>query len=104
MSLEVIKSIGEAEEVTRQARLSAQAHAKSMIAAAEKKGQDAVSEMVMRTEEEVKKLLNEADQTAAAKAAELQETTAEKQAEIRQIAEKRLNDAAGMIVERIVNG
>jgi V/A-type H+-transporting ATPase subunit G/H len=75
-----------------------------MVAEAEKKGQVAVLDAAARAEEEVKKRLNEAEQKAAANAAELQETTAQKQAEIRRIAQSRLNDAAGMIVERIVNG
>jgi V/A-type H+-transporting ATPase subunit G/H len=104
MSLEVIKSISDAEDAAREARLSAQTQAKSMIAEAEKKGQAAVLDAAARAEDEVKKRFSEAEQKAAAYAAELQKTTAEKQAEIRRHAESRLNDAAGMIIERIVNG
>lgn len=104
MSLDIMKSIGDAEEAARQARLTAQSHAKSMMAEAEKKGQAAVLDAITRAEEKVRKLLHEADQTAAVKASELQEITAEKQTEIRRHAGSRLNDASGMIVERIVNG
>jgi vacuolar-type H+-ATPase subunit H len=104
MSLEAIKSIGETEESSRQAKLAAQALAKNMIAEAEKKGQAAVAAAVSRAEEDVRKLLNEADQRAADMAAGLQKTAAEMQAEIRRQSESRLDEVAGIIVERIVNG
>lgn len=104
MSLEVLKSIGDAEESARQSRLSAQLLAKNRIAEAEKKGQAAVADAISRAEQDVKKLLNEADQRATEKAAELRDTASEIQAEIGRQAGIRLDDAAGMIVERIVNG
>lgn len=104
MQYEVIKSIGDAEIAAREVRLNAQVHAKSLIAEAEKKGQAAVLDAAARAEAEVKKLLDEAEQKAVAAVAELQKATAEKQAEIRCLAESRMRDAAGIIVERIVNG
>jgi V/A-type H+-transporting ATPase subunit G/H len=104
MSLDVIKSIGDAEELARQARLAAQTKAKNMIAEAEKKGQAVVLDAVTRAEADVKRLLDEAENKAASSAAGLLSTTSEKQAEIRRLAECRLDDAAGLIVERIVNG
>lgn len=102
MSHEVIKAITDAEESAREDMLKAQAAAKAMIAKAEKEGQTSVSEAISRAEEETKKRMLSADEKAAQNAAELQASTSNFSDDIRRRAETRLNQAASLIVERIV--
>jgi V/A-type H+-transporting ATPase subunit G/H len=102
MSLEVVKSISEAEEAGRQAKAAATANAKNAIADAEKTGQAAVADAAARAEAEVKKLLQAAEEKAADQALALKSSTLDRQAAIRAAAEARLDQAALLIVERIV--
>lgn len=104
MSHDMIKQITDAEDSARKARADAQAAAKNAIAEAEKKGQATVAEAIQRADAEVKRLLAEADARAADDAARLREATAKQQADIHRLAGARLDEAAGIIVERIVNG
>ena len=62
------------------------------------------NEAVRRAEEEVKRLVDEADRQAEEQAVKLSSDTLKEQDEIRRRAESRLDEAAGLIVERIVNG
>ena len=103
MSLEAIKSISAAEDEARQAKLSAQENAREAIEAAEKKGKDSVASSLARAESEIAHLIRTADQRAAEQAVELASTTANRQAAIRARAEGRIDKAARLIVERIVN-
>lgn len=102
MSLEVVKSISDAEENARQAKAAALASAKTAIAEAEKMGQNAVTEAILRAEEAVKNLLKAADEKAAEHALALKSDTSNRQAAIRAAAGSRLDQAALLIVERIV--
>lgn len=104
MYREVLLSINEAEDAARLEKQNAQASAKNMIAEAEKMGQSNVSKAVLRADEEVKMLLNEANQKATENAAVMLAATSLQQAEIRRHAGSRLDEAADIIVERIVNG
>jgi vacuolar-type H+-ATPase subunit H len=103
LSLEAIKSISEAEDEARQAKLRAQQNARVMAEDAEKAGKDAVASSIARAESEIAEFLRAADQKAAEQAVELASTTANRQATLRARAESRTDKAAALIIERIVN-
>ena len=104
MSLEAIKSIGAAEDEARQAKQLAQQKAQEAIDEAERNGREALSTMNTRAQSEIAMLLRTADQKAAENAIDLASTTANRKATLRARAESRYDKAAGLIVERIVNG
>ena len=103
MSLEAIKSISAAEDEARRAKLDAQQKAREAVEAAEKAGKESVASAVLRAESEIAGLKHEADQKAEEHAVELASTTANRQAALRARAESRLDKAAQLIIERIVN-
>jgi len=104
MSLDAIKSIGEAEDNARRAKQDAVLSAKRTAEEAERQGRETVAATIVRAEAEVKHLKTASDQKAAESARELLSTTANKRAALRAKAESRLDAAAGIIVERIVGG
>ncbi|MDR1299767.1 MAG: hypothetical protein LBJ84_05895 [Oscillospiraceae bacterium] len=104
MSLEAIKSISEAEERARKAKLEAQQRAEKAADEARKAGNYAIEAAIERAESEVAALKRAADAKAAGNAKELVSSTANKRANIRARAEGRLDVVAGVIVERIVGG
>jgi vacuolar-type H+-ATPase subunit H len=104
MLSDVMNKIKNVEENILIKKAEAQTKAKNMIAEVEKKGQAEVAAAVLRAEEDAKKLLDEADQRAAAITAELKKSVEETQEEIKRLSASRLDDVAHMIAERIVNG
>ena len=103
MSLDAIKRVSAAEEEARQAKLLAQQKAQLAFEEAEKKGKETIASMSIRAESEIAQLKRAADQKAADQAVELKSTTDNRQATVRARAEGRLDKAAKLIVERIVN-
>ncbi len=103
MYVDVIKSITDAEEAARQEKQTAQARAKNEMAEAEKKGQAALAEAAARAEEENKKRMQASDKKAVENALKLESETSELRERIRAGAVSRLDPAASLIVERIVN-
>ena len=103
MSLEAIKSISAAEEDARQAGLRAAERAREAVFDAEKAGKEAIASMTERVDAEIARLKRDADRKASADAVELASTTANRQATLRARAEGRLDKAARLIIERIVN-
>ncbi len=101
--VEVIKSITDAEEAARQARQNAQTEAKNLIAEAEKKGREAVSEAIVRAEAENKKRMQAAEQKAVQNAGKLETDTTQFCSNLRAESRRRLDEAASVIAERIVN-
>jgi vacuolar-type H+-ATPase subunit H len=104
MNQDILKDIKDTEDRLHRAKTDAQAAAKIMISDTEKKGLAAVSDAVMRAEEEAARLLDKVERQADGKDAELREAMLKKQDELRRRAESHLDEAAGIIVERIVNG
>jgi len=103
VSLEAIKSISAAEDEARQAKLIAQQKAREMIEAADNTGKEIVASAISRAESEIALLKRTADQKAAEQAVELASKTANRQAMLRARAELRMDNAAQLIVERIVS-
>ena len=93
MLSDVMNKIKNVEENILIKKAEAQTKAKNMIAEAEKKGQAEVAAAVLRAEEDAKKLLDEADQRAAAITAELKKSAEETQEEIAPVG-KPLDDVA----------
>ena len=103
MSMDAIKSISEAETEARQAKTRAQQAAEQIVADAEKAGKESLTSMNARAESEIATLIRKADLEAEEHAKELASTTANRQATLRARAESRLDKAAQLIIERIVN-
>jgi len=102
MSADAIKSIGEAEEEARKARIYAQEKAALLVIEAEKAGQETVEATLARAELEIADLGRLSDQKAREEAVELASWAANRQATLRARAEGRLDKAAELIVERIL--
>ena len=103
MYVDVIKSITDAEEAARQDKQNALTAVKNKIAETEKKGQETLAESSARAEAENKKRMQASDKKAVENAKKLESETSGLRAVIQSEAERRLDEAACVIVERIVN-
>jgi vacuolar-type H+-ATPase subunit H len=103
MSLEAIKTIGEAEENAKRIRADAASDAKKAIADAEAAGHAAIDAAIRKAEDELRELTKKADEKATADAQQLADDTENKKAAMRARAEKLVDKAASLVVERIVN-
>lgn len=103
MCLEALKSVKTAEEEARLTIAIAQRNAAQMIEEASQAGKESVASTLSRAESEISHLRHYADKKAAEQAMELASTTANRQAALRARAERRLDAAAQLIVERILN-
>lgn len=104
MSFEAITMINQAEENAKKGRAQALADAKAAEAAAVADGKAAVEAAVARARQEVHDKQVQMDAAAVAAAEALAKETENKKAAMRACAEGRLDKAASLIVERIVNG
>jgi hypothetical protein len=75
-----------------------------MIDKATKAGEEVVATTLVRAETEITHLRRKADQKAAEEAADLASTTANRQAALHARAERRMDSAAQLIIERMRNG
>ena len=103
MPLDAIISIRAAEDEAVKAKLDSQQKAQDAIDAADKSGEEAVAATLARAEAEIAAFKRAADQMAESQAIELASSTANRQATLRARAERRLDSAASLIVERIVD-
>ena len=102
MSLEALNAVREAEDEARQKKLFAHQKAREEIEEAERAGKAMVAATLARAKSEIEHLTRAADQKAMEQAKELASKTANRQATLRARAERRLDDAVKLIVERIV--
>ena len=100
---EIIKTISKAEEEARLEILLAHENAQAAIEAAHITGKDSIATTLARAESEIAHLTRTMDQKATEEAIELASTTANRQATLHARAERRLDAAATLIFERIVN-
>ena len=103
MSFEAITTVREAEERARQIKTEAAQSAAEAIEAAERDGKEAVEAALCKAREELKSLRSKTDEKATQDAEALAATTKNREATMRTRAEARLDQAASLIVERIVN-
>ena len=103
MSFEAITSITEAEALAKTAVVQAEAKARQMIADAEAAGKAAVEAAAAKAESELVELRRQSDEKAVKAANELSHELENKKAALRAKAEAKLDQAAKLVVERIVN-
>lgn len=100
---DTLKIIYAAEEEARIAILSAHEDAQTAIEAEQLAGAENIASTLARAQSEIAQLSRSMDQKATEEAIELASTTANRQATLHARAERRLEAAAMLIVERIVN-
>lgn len=103
MSFEAITSIAQAENEAKAIIAGAEAKAKQMVADAESAGKAAVEAAYAKAESELKELRRQADEQAMSEAGELSGDMENRKAVLRAKAEAKLEKAAALVVERIVN-
>ncbi|MCF0120589.1 MAG: hypothetical protein HUJ65_03030 [Oscillospiraceae bacterium] len=103
MSREAIESVTNAENEAKERKAKALKKAADDISEAERDAENAVKAGVARAEDELKHMMNAAVKKAEEDAHGLAEKTSGEQLQIRSRAAKRLDDAARLIIERIVN-
>lgn len=104
MSFDAIASVSKAEAEGKAAQAAAEQRAKQMLAEAEAAGKAAVEAALTKAEAELSELRKETDKKAAASTAQVFDELENKKTVMRSRAEARLEKAASLIVERIVNG
>ncbi len=104
MSFEAITTISEAEEIAKRGKAQALADARAAEAEAEAEGRASIAAAIRKAEGELRESLEKADAEAAAAAEQMADDTNKKIAAMSAYAEGRLDKAASLIVERIVNG
>lgn len=103
MSFEAITTVREAEERARQIKTEAAQSAAEAIEAAEADGKAALQAALDKARGELKSLQTKTDEKATQDAETLAAETKESHAAMRTRANARLDQAASLIVERIVN-
>lgn len=103
MSLEAVKQVAEAEQLSKERRAQAALDAKKLLADAEKAGQQAVADAKKQAEAQAKELVAKAEQDAAGDAARIKEQADADCAALRSKAEGRLEEAASLIVRKVVD-
>jgi len=103
VSLDMLKIVCAVEDESRQAILLAKQKAHEAIDEAHNAGKESVLVTKQRAKAEIAHMLRAFDQKATEQAKELASITATKLATGRARAERRLDDAANFVVERIVN-
>ena len=103
MSFEAITTVREAEARAKQIKTEAAQSAAEAIEAAELDGKAAVDAALEKAREELRTLRSKSDEKATQDAEALAATTKDREAVMRSRAEAKLDQAASLIVERIVN-
>ena len=104
MSFEAITAISEAEENAKRMKAEALAAAKAAEAAAQAEGRAAVEAAEKKAAAELAELRSKSDEKAKEDARQLASDTENRKAAMRARADARLEKAAALIVERVVNG
>ena len=104
MSFEAITTISEAEESAKRMKAEALSAAKAAQAAAQAEGRTALAEAEKKAAAELAELRSKSDEKAKEDARQLASDTENRKAAMRARADARLEKAAALIVERVVNG
>lgn len=104
MAMEAIAAVEEAEAAAARRRAEAVQQARQMLSSSENRGKEAVKAALQKAESILRQVNEEADAHIAADAERIRAETDTEIEALRSRAEKRLDDAARKIVERIVNG
>lgn len=104
MSFEAIESITAAELGAKKCIADAQAKAKQMLAEAEAAGKESIRSAKQKAELEIVELKRRSEAVADADVSGLRAENENKMAALKAKAEGRLEKAAALVAERIVNG
>lgn len=103
MSLEAVKQVTQAEEQGRAAKAQAAQEAKRLIAEAEKAGRQTVQDAQAEAAAQVRQLMAEAEQVASGETAQVRAQARADADRLRIQAEGRLEQAAALIVGKVVD-
>ena len=103
MSFEAINSVTAAEQQAKAAVLAAEQEARQMLQDAENAGRAEIDAATAKAEGELQELRRKAEEKYATEAMELSQVLEGRKAALREQAGQRLDQAAALIVERIVN-
>lgn len=103
MSLEAIKQVAQTEAETKQRKAEAIAAAKKLVSDAEQTGKQALQNACAEAEAKAKEFMVRAEERAAARAAEIAAQSEQECTALRRAAETRLDEAAALIVRRVVS-
>lgn len=104
MAIEALETIALAEENARQIRSAAGTDVKKALRESEDAAAAMLAAALEKADEEVREMTRRADEKAKEGAAALASTTRNREAAMKAHAEKRMDEVAARIVERIVNG
>lgn len=103
MSYEAITSVTQAEAAAKTAVANAEVKAKQMLTDAENAGKAAIEAACVKAESELQELRARAGEKAVSEAGDLSKDLENRKAALRAKAEAKLEQAATLVVERIVN-
>ncbi len=103
MSIEAIQQISQAEASAQEKKQAAFAKAKQMKRDAEQNGEQLLEQTRQKAEQESRAMMTAAEQAAAKQAAQLLSDNARVCEQLCSVAESHLDEAAALIVKRIVN-
>lgn len=102
MSLEAVQKVTETEQRARERKLAAIEQAKKQVAKAERAGMEHLSTARAQADAQVKAMLTRAEESAAVRTAAVMEETRRSCDDLRRQAEGKLEDAAELIIRRVV--
>ena len=103
MSLEAIKQVAQTEAETKQRKAEAAVTAKKLVADAEQAGKETLRNARSTAEAKAKELLAKAEERAAGRTAEIAAQSKRECAALCSAAESKLEEAAALIVRRVVS-
>ncbi len=103
MSLEAIKQVAQTEAETKQRKAEAVAAAKKLVADADLAGKESLRSACAEAEAKAKELLVQAEKRAAVRTAEIAAQSKQECAALCSAAESKLEEAAALIVRRVVS-
>lgn len=104
MTFEAITSIAQAETEAKEMITSAESKARQMIIDTEKEGQAALETARTMAADECAKIENSARETADKKARSAGMMTEEEKARLCETAQAKMEEAAGLVIDKIIRG
>ena len=103
MSLEAIRQVAQTEAETKQRKTEAVTAAKKTVADAQQAGIQSLQDACAAAEAKAKEFMVQAEERCAVRAAEIAAQSQQECAALRSAAELRLDEAAALIVRRVVS-
>jgi len=104
MSFEAVTSISQAEEAAAKVVAEAKQKAAQMVLDAEAAGKASIENSVKKADEELLQLKDKADKLSEKSASDFLAGVEDEKSKLRSAAQDKLEKAATLVVERIVNG